>query len=252
MKTNLVPKIVFAIFILIIFSCNKSKNEKSNPISEVQKIEVPTIEDAVFSSTNINDFIPKDFVLFEKITGDLDKNGTLDCVLIIKGTDKNKIIADESRGKLDQNRRGIIVLLNKENGYELAVSNIECFSSENEDGGVYYAPELYIEIKKNNLFIKYLHGRYGWWGYTFRLKNNDFELIGYDSSSNRGPIILSETSINYLTKKRIDKHNTNEESEEPEEEIFEETVSKIETNKLFKLSKINDFDDFSLQNSENE
>ena len=39
---------------------------------------------------NPSDFIPKNYVLFEKINGDLDKDGVEDCVLIIKATDKSK------------------------------------------------------------------------------------------------------------------------------------------------------------------
>ena len=89
---------------------------------------------------NPSDYLPKGYVIFEKIIGDLNKDGIEDCVLIIKGTDTSKIITDEYRGKLDRNRRGIIVLFNKKDHYELAVKNYNCFSSENEDGGVYFAP----------------------------------------------------------------------------------------------------------------
>ena len=85
------------------------------------------------------------------VKGDLNKDALEDIVLIIKGTDKSKIIEDENRGKLDRNRRGIIVLLNKGNYYQLAAENYDCFSSENEDGGVYFAAELNVEIKKGNL-----------------------------------------------------------------------------------------------------
>ena len=82
----------------------------------------------------------------------LNKDGLEDCALIIKGPDKSKIVKDESRGELDRNRRGIIVLLQKNEGYELAVKNYDCFSSENEDGGVYFAPDLGVEITKRKTF----------------------------------------------------------------------------------------------------
>ena len=45
--------------------------------------------------------------------------------------------------------------------YVLATKNYDCFSSENEDGGVYFAPELDISIEKGNLYVHYGHGRYG-------------------------------------------------------------------------------------------
>jgi hypothetical protein len=193
---------------------------------------------------NPSDYLPKGYVIFEKIIGDLNKDGIEDCVLIIKGTDTSKIITDEYRGKLDRNRRGIIVLFNKKDHYELAVKNYNCFSSENEDGGVYFAPELSVEIKKGNLHVHYGHGRYGYWQYTFRFQNSDFELIGYDES-NGGVVIESETSINFLTKMKQKKVNTNENAQGGDE-VFKETWKKISVNKIIKLSEIKDFDELDM------
>lgn len=199
----------------------------------------------VETKQNPTDFLPKGLMVFEKINGDLNKDGIDDCVLIIKGTDKNQIITDEYRGQLDRNRRGIIVLFNKNDHYELAVKNYDCFSSENEDGGVYFASELSIEIKKGNLNVHYGHGRYGYWNYSFRFQNSDFELIGYDQSDNRGPIVERETSINFLSKKKQEKVNTNENAEGGDE-VFEETWKNINVNRLIKLSEIKDFDELDM------
>jgi hypothetical protein len=129
----------------------------------------------------------------------------------------------------------------------VVTKNYDCFSSGNEDGGVYFAPELSIEIDKGNLYIHYSHGRYGYWRYTFRLQNSDFELIGYDSSDNRGAVINNEISINYLTKKKIVKENTSANAESGEE-FFKETVTKVNNNKPIKLSKIKDFDRLDVSN----
>jgi len=209
-----------------------------------------TFATRVFSQAQQNqspsDFLPKGYVIFEKINGDLNKDGVADCVLIIKGTDTSKIVTDEYRGKLDRNRRGIIVLFSKNGHYELAVKNYDCFSSENEDGGVYYAPELSIDISKGNLLVSYEHGRYGYWVYTFRYRNSDFDLIGYDLSSDRGPIIEHMVSINFLTHKKEEKVNTNEEAEAGGEEVFKVTRKDIKTTNLIKLSKIKDFDELDM------
>jgi hypothetical protein len=194
-----------------------------------------------------SDFLPKGYTIDEKIKGDVNKDGLEDYVVVIKGSNKNKIIKDEYRGELDRNRRGIIVLLNKKDHYELVVKNYDCFSSENEDGGVYFPPELSVEINKGNLYLHYAHGRYGYWEYTFRFKNSDFELIGYDSSSNSGPIVNTETSINFLTKKKLTKENINESPEqESGEEIFKETWTNIKVDKVLKLSEIKDFDELNM------
>lgn len=119
------------------------------------------------------------------------------------------------------------------------------FLSENEDGGVYFAPELGVEITKGKLFIHYVHGRYRYWRYMFRLQNSDLELIGYDSSSNHGPTVLTETSINFLTRRKIVNENTNPNIDEPE--IFEKKEAKINKTKLFKLSEIEDFESLKFQ-----
>jgi hypothetical protein len=191
------------------------------------------------------DFLPKGFVVFEMINGDFNKDGIEDCVLIIKGTDKNQFITDEYRGQLDRNRRGIIILFNKKDHYELLAKNYTCFSSENEDGGVYYAPELSIEIKKGNLIINYAHGRYGYWGYTFRFQNSSFELIGYDESDNQGPVVNNATSINFSTKKKLVKVNTNQNADSGEE-VFKTTTKRISIDRLLKLSEIKDFDELDM------
>lgn len=187
------------------------------------------------------DFIPEGYKLFEEINGDLNKDGLIDRVMIIKATNKDSIVEVEYRGKLDRNRRGLIVLFKKKRGYELALQNLNCFSSENEDGGVYMPPDLWLYIKKGNLYIHYGHGRYGYWRYGFRHKKSDFELIGYDSSSNRGPVVETETSINFLTNKMIKKINTNDEAEGGDE-VFEETHDDIYVEDRLQLSQIKDFD----------
>jgi len=196
----------------------------------------------------LTNFVPKGFVISEKITGDLNKDGLTDCVLIIKGTDKKKIIKDEDSEEVDLNRRGIIILLNKNNHYELTTKNYNCFSSANEDGGVYFAPELSIDIIKGNLSIHYGQGRYGFCRYTFRLHDSDFELIGYDSSDDSGPVVNREISINFLTKKKQIKENTNENATEEGEEVFKEAWEKVQIDKLIKLSDIKDFDKLDFNN----
>jgi len=209
--------------LLIIFSCSAQNSEPS-------------------------DFIPEQYVAFEKYFGDLNNDGLEDCVMIIKKTDTTNIVTNRFDKKVDRNRRGIIILFKKDKDYQLADKNYNCFSSENEDGGVYYPPELWIEIKNNKLYVRYLHGRYGYWTYTFRFRNANFELIGYDSSSNYGPIINELISINFLTKKKLISENINENTEESGDEIFKDTWSNIEIENLIKLSEIKDFDELDMYN----
>jgi hypothetical protein len=194
---------------------------------------------------NPHEFIPKGYVIYEEMYGDLNKDGIEDCVLIIKGPDKNEIIEDENRGELDRNRRGIIVLLKKKEYYEMAIINDNCFSSEHEDGGVYFAPELFIEIDRGKLYVNYLHGRYGYWKYTFSLDKSDFKLIGYDQSDQFGPIISREININFISQKKLEKVNVNENAEGGDE-IFKKTKQKIKVLQPIYLSQIIDFHDLDM------
>ena len=191
---------------------------------------------------NANDFIPQGFVLSGTSIGDLNKDGVDDKVLLIKGTDKGAYEKNEYGEMVDRNRRGLVILFKKGEQYELVLKNANCFSSENEDGGVYYAPELSLEINKGNLYIHYAHGRYGYWKYTFRYRNSDLYLIGYDSSEG-GEVVEKETSINFLSKKKQEKVNTNENAEGGDEE-FRETWTNITVTKLLKLRDIKDFENF--------
>lgn len=208
--------------------------------------EQPTAEELKLRKDKITYkvYVPAKYQLFEAIEGDLNKDGLKDVALIVKATDPKAFVNDEYRGRLDRNRRGIIVLLNEKGKYKPIVSNLNCFSSENEDGGVYFAPELWVEIRKNLLDISYGHGRYGNWGYTFRVQDNDLRLIGYDDSSNHGPYIESQTSINFLTGKKVVRKNLAKDEEA--EPTFKETWSRLNQAPIY-LSKIKDFDDLSFQ-----
>lgn len=194
---------------------------------------------------DLTGFLPEGYVVSNEVYGDLNKDGSEDCVVIIKEADINKIVVDENRGELDRNRRGILILFKFNDSYELAAKNYNCFSSENEDGGVYFPPDLYFNVQKGNLYINYDNGRYGNYSYTFRFQNADFELIGYDQSDNFGPVVHMKTSINFLTKKKLIKENINRQ-EEGADEIFKETWSKINVKNLIKLSGIEDFDNLDL------
>lgn len=191
------------------------------------------------------DFIPKTYTLSEKITGDLNNDGLDDCVLIVKATSKSGFVTDDNGRKVDRNRRGIIVLFKRNGRYVLASKNERCFASENEDGGVYYPPELSVEIAKGNLYISYGHGRYGYWRYTFRWNKTDFELIGYDESENRGSIVNREISINFLTGKKREKVNTNPDAEGGDE-VFKETWKKIAIRPRLRLSAIRRIDELDM------
>ncbi|MEF1170730.1 MULTISPECIES: hypothetical protein [Vibrio harveyi group] len=192
--------------------------------------------------SSYREIVPNGHTIIEAIHGDLNGDSRDDIVLMIQGTDQNKIVTDELRGRLDLNRRGIIVALRGNDNYDVVVENDNCFFSDDEDGGVYMVPDILMSITKGNLYIDFLHGRYGYWSYNFRYQDSDLELIGYDASDNRGPRVEVVTSINYLTKKMLTKENINElDDDDP---IFKEMWSTFVLEHRFKLSQISDFTEF--------
>ncbi|MBD8081307.1 hypothetical protein IC610_02595 [Chryseobacterium sp. GCR10] len=242
---------------LLLTACNSKTEEKKSQTSDQKESSADTLNTTSKPLTdqqkkNVVDFIPAGYALYkeegmEDIKGDLNKDGLQDVVLLIKGTDQRKFFDHETRGKLDRNRRGIIILFNRGDGYELATKNYDCFLSENEEGGVYYAPELWLSVEKGNLKINYAHGRYGYWNYTFRNKNGEFELIGYDASYNQGPMPLEETSINFLTKKKLTRENINRDNFKDDEDVkFKDTWETVKVHQLKKLSEIKDFDELQF------
>lgn len=80
-------------------------------------------------------YLPAKYTVFEVVQGDLNKDGLKDVVLIVKGTDPKQWVTDEYRGKLDRNRRGVIVLLNAKGQYQKVVQNLSLFSSVFIRGG---------------------------------------------------------------------------------------------------------------------
>lgn len=192
-------------------------------------------------------FLKNGYVIFEEIYGDLNNDGIEDCILIVKGTNKKFFVVNRFGEKVDRNKRGIIVLFKSNDEYNMVIENYACFDSENEDGGVYFPPELSVSIEGGKLFLHYSHGRYGYWKYTFRFQDLDFNLIGYDegykSNSISDPIsdwvTFDEESINFLSKKKLTREVicADENGKETVKEIWEN----IEVENLIKLSEIKDF-----------
>lgn len=244
MRRSIIFGLIFT-FTLTIAGCKKSNSNKANDTIDTNDIASDFKEKDDSNKMKVADFITDDFALFEEITGDLNNDGLKDVVLIIKGTDKEKILIEENSINLNRNRRGIIILIKNEKGYELVLKNYDCFSSESEEGSAYFDPELTGNLNNGNLEIGFGHGKHGFWNYIFQLKNKDFELIKYGVTATNGKVIKTETTIDYLTKIKSVKTNSNKKNDIGED-IFKEKKEKIVVKKIVKLSEIKDFDELNI------
>ncbi len=252
MNKTCVTSLLFTIVVAV--SCSES----AEPVEETveQKVQEgendsPDQEEAEETSDLIpspTEEIPEGYKFFDQVKGDLNKDGKEDIVLIIKGTDPAKWeMHDLLEEEVDRNRRGIMILFNRGEDYERVLSNEDCFSSENEDGGVYFPPELSVRINNGKLYLDYGHGRYGHWTYNFRYQQEDFKLIGYEYNENFGPITEFIYSYNFLTGKKLTRENINAHLDDPEaDEKFEDTWEDLPKKELLSLKTIEDFDKLSF------
>lgn len=199
----------------------------------------------VAAAAPATDFIPPGYVLHAEVRGDLNKDGRPDRVLVIKGTDKTRFVTDPNRGRLDRNRRGLVIVFDRKDGPEPVLVHRDCFSSENEDGGVYFAPELDVSVHKGVLRFHYAHGRYGYWSYDFRWQDGAFALIGHDQAEHRGPVVQQEVSVNLSTRKVLTRVNLNRDREDTDAR-FKETWKRFTLDKPIRLQDIADFDEFNV------
>ena len=159
--------------------------------------------------------LPKQTELYDAIKSDLNKDGIEDVAVVTQETFKDKFLpfsdgCDESTKDdkwcqiVNKNRRGIVILLSNGDKYEAVVTKRDIFESPHEDGGVYYPPELAVEINNSELKFFYGHGRYGHWGYVFALDGKDFKLVRYFSSDNNGPVPEYIVQMDFINH-RLDK-----------------------------------------------
>ena len=211
-------------------------------------------------SQNEMDFVPKNWKIIAKAEGDLNTDRIADLVLVIEDTKKKNIVSNDGLGEsiLNTNPRLLLVLFkNNKNKFYLDEKNkINIPSEGNLENPCLEDPFLSskgIEITKGllKLSLRYWLSCGSWEininDYTFRLKNNQFELIGYDTFSlHRASGEINRSSYNFLTKK---KSFTTEEniSTSPEEEKPITQWSKVISKTKLTFSNIEKDPDFGWQ-----
>ncbi len=164
--------------------------------------------------TNPENFIQKGWKIIKKIEGDLNKDQIKDVALIIEEDNKANLKTNESLGvgTLNLNPRGIIILFKDKSKYTKVLENYSFIPSEsNEESPCLSDPLLDggIDIENGILIVslKYWYSCGSWYtnidSYKFRYQENKFKLIGLDVfEMHRASGDATETSINFLTKKK--------------------------------------------------
>lgn len=211
-------------------------------------------------SQNEMDFVPKNWKIIAKAEGDLNTDRIADLVLVIEDTKEKNIVSNNGLGAstLNTNPRLLLVLFkNNKNKFYLDEKNKINIPSEGSiENPCLEDPFLSskgIEITKGllKLSLRYWYSCGSWEmnvnDYTFRLKNNQFELIGYDTFSlHRASGEINRSSYNFLTKKKSFTTGENI-STSPEEEKPIIQWSKIVTKSKLTFSNIEKDPDFGWQ-----
>lgn len=167
-------------------------------------------ENKIQDPESFKKYIPENWSLLQHATGDLNKDGIDDLVLIIQSDQALKL--DESDDRYFEDfpiyQRSMIIMFGNEDRLTLRplVKN-DAFIIHSEDPNM-EDPFQGVSIERNNLVLKFgVFMSAGSWtvsstSYVFRYQNGDFALIGADASEfHRGSGESVEFSINFLTKK---------------------------------------------------
>ena len=135
-------------------------------------------------------------------------------LIFVKGNSPQYFEKDDFDSTITHNRNPRGVLLVKKVGfkYEIVTQNLDFLDSGEENGGVYFAPELSIGVSQKKLIIDYNHGRYGNWGCEYSFNGNDFVVTKYylnESSSGITEDVV-RFSINFTDKIITYSHIINE------------------------------------------
>ena len=209
----------------------------------VKKDKESRVEDG--GRRRITDFVPQGYKLMQKVSVDLNNDGNIDCVLIIKATNKNRFGRNEHGDMTDYNRRGIIVLLNRDGKYEIVSKNLSCFKSD-EQYAVGLTTRLDVNVDKGMLDISFIHESNGQTSYYFRFQNNDFVLVKANYYHSCGSTTITDTVYDFLTGRGYIDTNINSDDGEKTEE-YEREYFKLKKAPLQKLSEIRAFENLEFE-----
>jgi hypothetical protein len=162
---------------------------------------------------SVEGFLPMEWRMELKQSGDLNGDGRDDVVLVLRALDERNVIDMRGQGgpeNFDTNPRILMVAFaNAVGGYDLALENHTLIARITEPSGQdpldpNGVQEGGVEIKNGTLQVTlgYFGGDMGHTTFTFRFQGGRFALIGYDSIDvERSQGIVRSVSINYATRR---------------------------------------------------
>lgn len=164
------------------------------------------------SARNFDEFVPPNWKLIGKATGDLNGDKIQDAVLVVQGTRREFIQKNDGLGgkEFDTNPRMLIITFKnaRENRYELAEQSNTFIITP--DSPTMTEPFQSVKIVKGVLQLDFeIFYSAGSWGtsqssYKFKYIRGEFALIGADKTEAMRNTGKTETrSYNFLTNKMI-------------------------------------------------
>lgn len=181
--------------------------QDESPYPEVNYPRLPA------QGATVADFVPKGWRIELQPTGDLDKDGRDDVVLVLRMDDPTNIVENEGLGasEFDTNPRLLAVLIAADAGYRLALQDHALIPRpDNPVMDDYLSGDDAVTVRRGAFTVQ-LHSwaSAGSWytgstTFTFRQQDGCFRLIGYDSSGlHRGSGETSSTSLNLAAGKAV-------------------------------------------------
>ncbi len=209
----------------------------------------PTTLAKTLKCRNVKDFkkLVKKPYAYDRIWGECDVNedGLTDYIIGFKDTQAGNWVPSQWKedSLVDQNPRGIMLVINRGKYFETDVRNNSCFTSDSEYGGVYFAPELEFSSKGKQISIFYGHGRYGNWSYEFEYEDGDFVMTRFNIYEAYGPIMVKDTRVDFkkgAMKITNLKGGEFDYDEEPDDDGYITFYCKFGVKKAIRLTDIND------------
>jgi len=152
-------------------------------------------------------FVPVGWAIEMRDTGDLDKDGRDDLVLVLRMHDPANIVHNDGLGvaEFDTNPRMLVVLLAEADGYRLAAEDHALVPRpDNPVMDDYLDGDDAVSVQRGGFSVR-LHAwaSAGSWytsgtTFTFRLQDGCFRLIGYDRmEAHRASGETTTISVNY-------------------------------------------------------